>query len=305
MSESTSSSSRGPVPDRRRRLLILLICSMSLLIVGLDNTIVNVALPAIHRSLHASFGGSAVDDRRLHPRAGQPADAVGLDRRPNRAQAGCSSSGSLLFSLGSLLLRARALEPGRAHRVRAALQAIGGSMLNPVAMSIIRNVFDDPRERARAIGVWGGVDRHQPWRSGRWSAVRPRRLGRLALPCSWSTCRSAPWRRSFSARCIVPESRAERPRRLDPVGQLLVIVTLGLTHLRDHRGTHTAGGCSSEILDPVRPRDWSRWRRSCRLRAPSRGPPAGDPLLRQRPVLGQRARLPCLRVRRASAASCS
>jgi adenylate cyclase len=37
------------------------------------------------------------------------------------------------------------------------LQAIGGSMLNPVAMSIIRNVFEDPRERAQAIGVWGGV----------------------------------------------------------------------------------------------------------------------------------------------------
>jgi len=37
------------------------------------------------------------------------------------------------------------------------LQAIGGSMLNPVAMSIIRNTFDDPRERAQAIGVWGAV----------------------------------------------------------------------------------------------------------------------------------------------------
>ena len=42
------------VPDRRRRLLILGICSMSLLIVGLDTTIVNVALPAIHRSFHAA-----------------------------------------------------------------------------------------------------------------------------------------------------------------------------------------------------------------------------------------------------------
>jgi MFS family permease len=37
------------------------------------------------------------------------------------------------------------------------LQAIGGSMLNPVAMSIITNTFTDPRERAQAIGVWGGV----------------------------------------------------------------------------------------------------------------------------------------------------
>lgn len=37
------------------------------------------------------------------------------------------------------------------------VQAVGGSMLNPVAMSIITNTFTDPRERARAIGVWGGV----------------------------------------------------------------------------------------------------------------------------------------------------
>ena len=43
--------------SRRRRLLVLAICSMSLLIVGLDTTIVNVALPAIHNSLHASLSG--------------------------------------------------------------------------------------------------------------------------------------------------------------------------------------------------------------------------------------------------------
>jgi MFS family permease len=45
------------VPDRRRRLLILGICSMSLLLVGLDVTIVNVALPAIQRSFHSSLSG--------------------------------------------------------------------------------------------------------------------------------------------------------------------------------------------------------------------------------------------------------
>ena len=48
---------RQVVPDRRRRLLILGICWMSLLIVGLDTTIVNVALPSIHRSFHSSLSG--------------------------------------------------------------------------------------------------------------------------------------------------------------------------------------------------------------------------------------------------------
>ena len=37
------------------------------------------------------------------------------------------------------------------------LQAIGGSMLNPVALSIISNTFTDPAERACAIGIWGSV----------------------------------------------------------------------------------------------------------------------------------------------------
>src|SRR5919109_2856673 len=45
------------VPDRRRRLLVLVICSMSLLLVGLDATIVNVALPAIQRSFHSRLSG--------------------------------------------------------------------------------------------------------------------------------------------------------------------------------------------------------------------------------------------------------
>ena len=45
------------VPERGRRHLILAVCSMSLLIVSLDTTIVNVALPSIHRSLHSSLSG--------------------------------------------------------------------------------------------------------------------------------------------------------------------------------------------------------------------------------------------------------
>jgi MFS family permease len=46
-----------PEPSRRRRYLILAICCMSLLIVGLDNTGVNVALPSIRRELNASVSG--------------------------------------------------------------------------------------------------------------------------------------------------------------------------------------------------------------------------------------------------------
>src|SRR5258708_4440103 len=139
---------------RARRLLILGICCMSLLIVGLDATIVNVALPAIHRSLHASVSGLqwTIDAytlviASLLMLAGWTADRIGRRR--------VFQIGLALFALGSLLC---SLAPNLGLLIAFRMvQAVGGSMLNPVAMSIIRNVFEDPRERAQAIGLWGGV----------------------------------------------------------------------------------------------------------------------------------------------------
>ena len=90
------------VPDRRRRLLILVICSMSLLIVGLDATIVNVALPAIQRSFDATLSGLqwTVDAYTLVLASllllsGSTADRLGRRR--------VFQTGLALFSLGSLL----------------------------------------------------------------------------------------------------------------------------------------------------------------------------------------------------------
>ncbi len=208
------------VPERRRRLLILLICSMSLLIVGLDNTIVNVALPSIHRSFRSSFSGLqwTIDAytlvlASLLMLSGSTADRIGRKR--------VFQTGLLLFSLGSLLC---ALAPSLDALIAArVLQAIGGSMLNPVAMSIIRNVFEDPRERAQAIGVWGGV-------IGISLALGPVVGGALVDSVGWPAVFlvNVP----IGALAIVltaryvPESRAAHPRRIDPVGQLLVILGL-------------------------------------------------------------------------------
>src|SRR5438874_8226836 len=125
--------------SRRRRLLVLGICCMSLLIVGLDTTIVNVALPAIHGSLHASVSGLqwTIDAytlvlASLLMLAGSTADRVGRRR--------VFQIGLVVFSLGSLLC---GLAPSLSFLIAArVLQAIGGSMLNPVALAIVRNVFD-------------------------------------------------------------------------------------------------------------------------------------------------------------------
>jgi EmrB/QacA subfamily drug resistance transporter len=217
---SATEQLQQPVPERRKRLVILLICSMSLLIVGLDSTIVNVALPAIHRSFSSSLSGLqwTIDAytlvlASLLMLSGSTADRLG---RRRVFQVGLS-----LFSLGSL---ACAVAPSLGALIAArVLQAIGGSMLNPVAMSIIRNVFVDARERAQAIGVWGGV-------IGISMALGPVVGGALVDSVGWRAVFIVNIPIGLIAILLtalfVPESKADHPRRIDPVGQVLVIVAL-------------------------------------------------------------------------------
>ena len=206
---------------RSRRKLVLAICCMSLLIVGLDNTIVNVALPSIGRELHSSVSELqwTVDAytlvlASLLMLSGSMADRLGRRR--------VFELGLVLFTFGSLLC---SLAPTQGWLiVFRMLQAIGGSMLNPVAMSIIRNVFTDPRERAQAIGMWGAT-------VGISLALGPVLGGALVQSAGW---RSVFWINipvGLAALALtmrfVPESRAPHPRRIDPIGQALVIVLLG------------------------------------------------------------------------------
>ncbi|MGP3976589.1 MFS transporter [Streptomyces sp. 8N114] len=194
---------------------------MSLLIVSIDVTALNVALPAIREDLHTSVSGLQwVLDAytlvlaSLLMLAGSIADRIGR-RRVFR-------TGLVLFVLGSL---ACSLAPSLGWLVAArVLQAVGGSMLNPVAMSIITNTFTEPRERARAIGVWGGV-------VGISMAAGPL-LGGLLV--DWRGWQAVFWVNvpiGLAALALtgryVPESRAPRARRADPVGQTLMIVLLG------------------------------------------------------------------------------
>ncbi|MFE0191692.1 MFS transporter [Streptomyces sp. NPDC058989] len=231
------------MPDlsRRRRLLVLAICCLSLLIVSLDNTVLNVALPAMQRELNASVAGLqwTIDAytlvlASLLMLAGSTADRLGRRR--------IFLVGLVVFAIGSLLC---SLAPDLGWLVVFRMvQAVGGSMLNPVAMSIITNTFTEPRERARAIGVWGGV-------VGISMAAGPVIGGLLVQSVGW---RSIFWINvPIGALALlltlryVPESRAPRPRRVDPVGQLLVITLLGsLTYAIIE--APDAGWASTEIL---------------------------------------------------------
>ena len=214
------------MPDltRRRRLLVLAICCSSLFVVGLDNTIVNLALPAVRRDLGSSLSGLqwVIDAYTLVLASllllgGSTGDRIGRRRT--------FQIGLTLFGAGSLLC-SLASSTGSLVAFRA-LQAVGGSMLNPVAMSIITNVFTERAERAKAIGVWGSV-------IGLSMALGPVLGGVLVDTVGW---RSVFWINVpvtlvvvvLAAR-FVPESRAPRARRFDPAGQLLMVVLLaGLT----------------------------------------------------------------------------
>jgi len=211
------------VPDlsRRRRMLVLAICCSSLFVVSLDNTIVNLALPSIQRDFGASVSALqwTIDAYTLTIAcllmlAGSTADRIGRRR--------VFQTGLLLFGLGSLLC-SLAPDVGSLIGFRA-LQAIGGSMLNPVAMSIITNTFTDRRERAKAIGVWGAV-------IGGSMSLGPVVGGVLVDSVGW---RSIFWinvpivlAAVVLAARFVPESRAPRARRFDPYGQALVGLVLG------------------------------------------------------------------------------
>jgi EmrB/QacA subfamily drug resistance transporter len=207
--------------SRRRRLLVLAICCMSIFMVSLDNTIVNVALPSIRRALHASVSelqwtvdAYTVVLAGLLLLSGSIADRIGRTR--------IFRIGLALFAAGSLLCSTAA---GAGWLIGARmLQAVGGSMLNPVAMSIIRNTFTDERERAQAIGVWGGV-------VGISMALGPLLGGALIAAAGWRAIFWVNVPVGLAAIVLVhrfvPESRAPRPRRLDPVGQALVILVLG------------------------------------------------------------------------------
>ena len=207
--------------DARRRSVVLAACCLSVFMAGLDTTIVNVGLPSIQHALHASVSGLqwTIDAYTLVIAcllmlSGSLADRFGRRR--------VFQIGLTLFSLGSLTC---SLAPSLGFLIAfRGLQAIGGSMLNPVAMSIIASTFTGRAGRARAIGIWGSV-------AGLSLACGPVLGGLLVSGAGW---RSIFWINvpvgliaiALTQR-FVPESRAGHSRRLDLPGQLLVIALLG------------------------------------------------------------------------------
>jgi EmrB/QacA subfamily drug resistance transporter len=209
--------------------LILGICCLSLLMVAMDATIVNVALPSIRHDLAASISGLqwVIDAytmvvASLLMLAGSMADRFGRRR--------VFQSGMALFMLGSLLCSVAPNIHGLvAFRV---VQALGATMLNPVAMSIIANTFHEPKARARAIGIWGAV-------AGVAMALGPVIGGALT--------QSIGWRSIFWVNLPVGAAAMLLAARYIPIGQLLVFTILATVTYAVIEGPH-AGWNSTTII---------------------------------------------------------
>ena len=208
-------------PGAPGRWTVLAICCLSLFLVGLDTTIVNVGLPSIGAGLHVGtrdlewmVDAYTLVMASLLISSGALADRIGRRRvfRLGLVVFGAASAVCALAPTIGVLVAARAL------------QGVGASMLSPVALAIVINLITEPKERARAIGVWAAV-------FGVSMAVGPVVGGALVSGFGW---RSVFWINLPVVAVVlvltvffVPESRAERPRRLDGPGQLLLTVLVG------------------------------------------------------------------------------
>ena len=200
----------------------LVVVCVAALIINVDNTILNVALPALVRQLHATSSelqwivdSYAMVFAGLLLVGGSLADRFGRRR---------------LFLIGLTIFGAASLGAafsGSVHALIAwrAVMGAGAALTIPSSLSIINDLFRDPKQRARAIGVWGGT-------IGLGIAIGPI-AGGLLLARFW-------WGSVFlvnvpiavaafvAALVLVPDSKNPASARPDPGGSVLSIAALGL-----------------------------------------------------------------------------
>jgi EmrB/QacA subfamily drug resistance transporter len=206
----------------RRRWWTLAVLSISLLVISLDNTILNVALPSIARDLGASASDLQwVVDAYMLVFAGLLLTAGSLGDRFGRRRA--LTAGLIVFGIGSVLA---ALSGDTAQLIASrALMGIGGALIMPSTLSILTAVFP-AEERQRAIGAWAAV-------AGLGIALGPIAGGWLVEHADWHWVFTVNVPIVVAAlllgRVLVPESRDEHPDRADLPGAALS--TAGLTAL--------------------------------------------------------------------------
>jgi MFS transporter, DHA2 family, multidrug resistance protein len=217
---TTAITSRSQAASRRWWILAVLCLSVLLAVV--DNTIVNVALPTMSRTLSAStqdlqwivdaytlvFAGLLIVGGNLGDRLGR--------RRVLQA-------GLALFALTSVAA-ALSRTTGELIASRAAM-GVAAALIYPATLALLTNVFTDARERATAIGIWSGV-------SGLAVAIGPVTGGLLLRHFSWSSVFYVNVPLVIIALAagmrLLPESRDPKAGRFDPLGAVASIAGVGL-----------------------------------------------------------------------------
>src|SRR3954451_5834929 len=184
----TSHATSEDVGDDRRWWVLGVLC-LSLTVISIDNTILNVALPSIVESLNAKgselqllIDGYTIVFACLLLTAGSLGDKLG---RKGILTIGLAAFGTFsalaAFSTSShMLIGARAL------------MGIGGACIYPSTLSILTNTFHDPRERARARRIWHGARGPSRAESGRACPASASPSARSPAACSSSTSGGAP-----------------------------------------------------------------------------------------------------------------
>jgi len=208
-------------PDPRRWWTLVVLC-LSLLVISLDNTILNVALPTLERDLGASSSQLQwIVDSYMLVFAGLLLTAGAIGDRFGRRKA--LTFGLAVFGLGSAL-SAMAGSAGMLIASRA-LMGIGGALIMPSTLSILTAVFP-AEERPRAIGAWAAV-------SGLGIAIGPVAGGWIVEHADWSWIFlvNIPFvvAALLAQRPLVPESRDPAAPRLDFPG--FALSTAGLVAL--------------------------------------------------------------------------
>jgi EmrB/QacA subfamily drug resistance transporter len=216
---------KDPELVHRRRWFTLAVLCVSLMVIVLDNTILNVALPTLAKPYR--LGGIAssasqqqwIVDAYTIVFAGLLLTAGSLGDRFGRYRA--LAGGLAVFGIGSAM-SAFTTSPDTLILTRA-LMGIGGAFIMPSTLSILTNIFTDPSERLKALGLWAGV--------AGLSAIGPV-TGGFLLSHFW-------WGSVFLVNVpiiiaglvagyfLVPDSRDPSHPKLDPVGALLSIAALG------------------------------------------------------------------------------